>query len=304
MGACESIAITGTRIGATQMRTPNTAEPLPKRQARAIPARHPRRGGNGVLRRWHRRLGVAAAVVVSIMVLTGLALNHAGEWGLSTLRLRGLAADPFLSLLDERAALLDRPNGPQLPWIDGWLVIPDRERIHALDDPVGALAVSDGFLVAARETILLFTPDGRLVERMGAALLPGTIVALGKDRADRPVLRTTSGLFRFDPDLGAATPFAGSTAAVAWAGAPRPPANAQERRMLRHAARLVGVPLIDVLAAVHSGRIFGLPGRLVSDIVALALLYLAASGLVLAHRRKRRRRLEDARRSAQADEPQ
>ncbi len=285
------------------MNTPDTTD-TPRARPGHDMARRPRRGGNGLLRRWHRRLGVAAAVVVLIMVVTGLALNHAGEWGLSTVRLRGVAADPFLSLLDDRTALLDRPNGPPLPWVDGWLVIPDRERSHALDDPVGVLALPDGFFVAARDTILLFTADGRLVERMGAALLPGPIIALGKDRADRPVLRTSSGLFRFDPDLGAATPFAGSAEAVTWAPAPRAPANGPERRLLLQAARVAGVPLIDVLAAVHSGRIFGLPGRLVSDIVALALLYLAGSGLVLAYRRKQRRRLERARLPAQADQPQ
>ncbi len=303
MGARQDIASTGTRAGTAQMRTPEETETLPKRQQPARPARR-RRNGNGLLRRWHRRLGVAAAAIVLIMVSTGLLLNHAGDWGLGAIRLRGLLAAPFLSLLDERAALLDCPNDPPLSWVDGWLVIPGRARIHALDEPVGALAIPDGLLVASHDAILLFAADGRLVERMGAALLPGSLIALGSERTGEPVLRTASGLFRFDPDLGMVTPFAGSVDAVTWATAPRPPASPQDRRLLAEAARRVGVPFIDALAAVHSGRIFGLPGRLVSDIAAIALLYLAASGLVLAHRRRRRRRQEEARPPLRTDKPQ
>ncbi len=286
------------------MRMPDTSQPRPNPQPQGMSARRTRRNGKGFLRRWHRRLGIAAAVIVLIMALTGLALNHVEEWGLSTVRLRDLAAAPFLSLVDERTALIDRPNGLELPWVDGWLVIPEQKRIHALDDPIGALSLQDGFLVGDRQTILLFTQDGRLVERIGGGLLPGNVIALGKDRTNRPVIRTTSGLFHFDPDFGAAAPFAGSADAVTWAPAPRPPASAQERRTLAHATRLVGVPLIDVLAAVHSGRILGLPGRLIGDIVAIALLYLAASGLLLARRRKRRRWLEKAQLAFLANKPQ
>ncbi len=262
--------------------------------------RRRRRNGNGLLRRWHRRIGVAAAVIVIFMVLTGLALNHAAQWGWGHVRLRGLAAQPFLGLLGERTALLTREAGPPLPWIDGWLVLPREGAVLALDDPVGALAIADGFLVAGRNAILLFTPDGRLVERMGSALLPAPLVALGKDRAGIPVLRTPAGLFRFDPELGMATPFDGSRTAIVWAAGPRPPGTSRERRLIAHAARAVGVPLIDVLAAVHSGRALGLPGRLLADLVGLSLLYLAASGLVLARRRRRRRRLEEARPSRRA----
>ena len=286
------------------MRAPETAETPPNRPQRAGAPRRQRRNGNGLLRRWHRRLGVAAAVIVLIMVATGLPLNHAADWGLGTVRLRGLLADPFLSLLAERAVLLERPHDPPLSWVDGRLVIPGGAPIHALDEPVGALALPDGLLVASHDAILLFAADGRLVERMGAVLLPGPIITLGKDRTDRPVLRTASGLFRFDPDLGMATPFAGPVDAVAWVPAPRAPTSPQDRRLLARAARRVGVPLIDALAAVHSGRILGLPGRLVNDVAAIALLYLAASGLVLARRRKRRRRLEEARPRSEGDGPQ
>lgn len=242
--------------------------------------------GGSLWRRWHRRLGVAAAAFVLIIALTGVLLNHAHEWGLADARLTGFAARPFLDA-GEGGLVVPVSGGGRLAWVRERLVVPESGEIVPLGPPVGALVADGGVLVAAADRLLILDRKGRVVEELGPPFLPGAITALGREEAGGILLATAAGPQRLDPALGVVGPASAQNAA--WAPAPRPPADAAERTLLKKADLAVGVPVIDALAALHSGRLLGFSGRLTADLVALALVYLAFSGLRLARRRNGRR---------------
>ncbi len=245
-----------------------------------------RSNGGSLWRRWHRRLGVAAAVFLLVIAVTGVLLNHAADWGLGDARLTGPAARAFLAA-GEGGLILAASGGRRLVWVRDRLVVPESGEIIPLASPVGALVADGGLLVAAADRLLILDARGRLLDRLEPPLVPEAITAIGRDGAGGILIATPDGPRRLDPALGVMGP-ADDEAGIAWAPPPRPPADADERALVRAADLAVGVPLIDALAALHSGRLLGLGGRVTADLAALALVYLAASGLWLARRRNGR----------------
>ena len=72
---------------------------------------------------------------------------------------------------------------------------------------------------------------------------------------------------------------------IAWSNASPP--GADELAALAKAWRGRGVTVERVLLDLHSGRIFGLVGKLVLDLIAVVMIVLSVSGLLLARLRAR-----------------
>lgn len=235
---------------------------------------------------WHQRIGLAAAVLVAILAVTGVLLNH-------TERLR----------LDERYAtqgwLLDwygvAPSGEPvgyragerwLTWLEGGLLL-DGEPVAAdVAKLVGALAL-DGLLVAAAaDELILLTPEGDVVERVAATGLPGRIAEIGRNEAGRVVIATDSGTFVADEALLGWEPTADSPAAAAVEPLPD---EIEAETLAAYRGR--GLPWERVILDLHSGRILGAWGPWLMDAAAVCLLFLAGTGFYnwLRLRRGRRR---------------
>jgi len=228
------------------------------------------------LRGWHRWLGLALALPLTALAVTGILLNHTD----------GLR-------LDERHAqqpwLLDLygidPVAPKRGYAVGerWIsqaretLLLDAETIGRLRTPRVAAMPLDGMIaVVARDHVRLILPDGRLVER---APLPEEFVPV-RDAAhtgDRLLLQTPLGHRMSDSALVEWRSYDGD-----WPGSatPRP---LPER--LRHeiAQRLAAATLTweKLVLDLHSGRLFGRYGPLFMDALAVVLIALAITGGVL-----------------------
>lgn len=239
---------------------------------------------NRQLGAWHRRLGLAAAVILTLLVGSGLLLNHSPRLGLAQKYVQSAwlldwygipsPGEPhgtalgghWLSELGERVYL----DARQLPDVRG--------RLH------GAVLVRDGIAASVGDDIWLLTPAGHVIERLGKAHgVPDTIRALGVDQAGRLMVQTPDGVYAANSDLSAwhrVTP-----RAVSW-GRPGAVPAALQRELLRQ-YRGHGLSVERVLVDLHSGRIVGAIGVWIVDIVALCCLGLAISGLWLWARRRK-----------------
>lgn len=226
---------------------------------------------------WHRRLGLAAAPFVLLLVGTGVLLNHTDRLGLD----RRVAGGEWLLSwygIDSAAPVEGFAVGAS--WVSHagdriWL---DSAPVAESAAPLAGAVWSDPLVAAATsEAVYLFAPDGALVEKAVPVGVPAPLTGLAGAEGGALVLRAAGGAWAGDLDLAEWRPPAGSAAPPVWAQPrPLPPEVAAG---IAQARRGAGLPWERVLLDLHSGRLFGALGPLIMDLAAVALLLLAASGL-------------------------
>ena len=226
---------------------------------------------------WHRRLGLAAAPFVLLLVVTGVLLNHTDRLGLD----RRVAGGEWLLAwygIDSAAPVEGFAVGAS--WVSQagdriWL---DSAPVAESAAPLAGAVWSDSLVAAATsEAVYLFASDGALVEKAVPVGVPAPLTGLAGAEGGALVLRAAGGAWAGDIDLAEWRPLAGSAALPVWARPePLPPGVAAG---IAQARRGAGLPWERVLLDLHSGRLFGALGPLIMDLAAVALLLLAASGL-------------------------
>ena len=239
------------------------------------------------LRRWHRRLGLAAAAMLALLALSGMLLNHADALGLPGLRLH----TPWLARLYGAA-----PAAPRSAWAVQGRWISDWDGQLALDAAplalqvpgglAGVLALEGGWLLATPHQATLVTPQGQPVDTLGYP--PGqTVRAAARDAKGNVWLETTSGAWLHgDAALTVLHPAPAAPPALARAmPGTLPPALAH---LLAQRGTGPGVSAERVLLDLHGGRFLGPAGPWLMDAAGLALLVLACSGVWMSARHRRK----------------
>jgi len=249
--------------------------------------RHPRTRPRARLLRslyiWHRYFGLATALFVVVLSVTGLALNHTEALHLDA---RYVQSDTLLDWYGIHApdTVISYLAGSHAFSQLGNHVYRDLQLVPAADGTLAGALPYAGLIVAALDSgLLLFTSEGELIEQLGpAAGVPAGIQAVGTDGNGKLVIRTAQGNYRTDENLIAWQAVTGS--GVTWAE--HTPPNQELARALRNTWRGTGLTLERVLLDLHSGRIFGEAGVWVVDAAALLFLLLAGSGVWLWTRRR------------------
>lgn len=233
------------------------------------------------LRHWanrtHRFIAMVAVLFVIIVTLTGLVLNHADTFGLSS---RG--AGFLSSVYGIEAPLPDAAFGA------GGIVFAsttetlyaDGRELASISGPLrGAVVTATGEIVIATPVeVLLATGTAMLVEH--AFVDAGApIVRLGV--ADKTIVAETTGkLFAVDTVAMALVDYDKDPAVdVAWS-VPTTLDEDQTRQISKQALGKV-VSWERVLTDLHSGRILPVAGRYIVDLAALSLLYLCFTGVLI-----------------------
>ncbi len=228
------------------------------------------------LLRWHRRVGVALALLVVLLVVTGIPLNHTSEWQLD----RQTVAAPWL--LARYGIQADAALGYQLEsgrWViqSGKHLFLDDVEVARCSTPLsGAIATRQMLVAVCAEELVLLTHGGELIEQIGSAYglpLPLTGLAL---TAGKVWLQNESRWYQLDLDLltwTAASESMGSLQAVSPSTVPLPLQDAVKASMLGDA-----ITVERVLQDLHSGRLFGAAGVWLVDLTGVLLLIIALSG--------------------------
>lgn len=241
----------------------------------------------GLLWRWHRRLGLFAALLAVMLAVTGIALNHTSEWEFDQ---RFVKADWVYKLYGERAAELPAYRAGE-HWLfrsaEGRLYLEAREVASCDGELVGGHA-SDGLIYAACiGELLLLMENGELVESVTATMgLPVPLSGIGLADGE-VVLRTPDGWLRADLDALTFDQPA-RPGVIVEQGAPGAlPEGLKSRLPLRDRWLSWERLLLDL----HSGRLGGRAGVWLVDIAGLLLCFLGISGVAMwwLHRRRGRR---------------
>jgi hypothetical protein len=245
--------------------------------------RHPRL--MGLLWRWHRRLGVAAAFFALMLALTGIVLNHSSELGLD----RQFVDWDWLS----RSYGDNSSNLPAYQLGDNWLtraangkIYLDAQEIAPCNGSLlGAVADSAYLYAACSEELLIITPQGALLESISSSTgLPTPLQGIGLTDQGIAVRSADTWLVAdieqmvFDqrPPGGAIIQqfAAGKLPAAIRQALPAPTQWLSWERLL-----------LDL----HSGRVLGPAGVYLIDFMGLLIACLATSGIAMwwLHRRRR-----------------
>ncbi len=225
---------------------------------------------------WHRRAGLAIAALVAVLAITGLLLNHGERLDLDRINIATAWVVDWYGLTPVQDPAHFHAGEHWVSWIDG-TVYADGKRVgEAGGTARGAVELNSLVAMATSETLVVFTRDSELVERLGSASLPGAVERVGTAASrDQIVIHTPQGRFASDSDLLTWRPF---DQEVVWSEPDTPDPVVLEEQLAAYRGQ--GLPLSRVLLDLHTGRLFGRLGATAMDLAAIFLLFLVATGVV------------------------
>jgi hypothetical protein len=243
----------------------------------------------GLLWRWHRRLGVVAAVFAVLLALTGIILNHSSQLGMDR---RFVDWQWLLGVYGDESGNLPAFQLGEL-WLhraaDGQVYL-DALAVAPCNGPLVGAVSTGGLLVAVcAEELLLVTPGGELVESIGSGL-PAPLLGVGLvagGNTGQVALQSAQAWWLADLEQADFSQRAPGGAFINQLAAGRLPEQIREQLP----AQPQWLSWERVMQDLHSGRLAGKVGVLWMDLVALLLASLAMSGVAMwwLHRRRRRR---------------
>ena len=231
------------------------------------------------MRRLHRPLGAGAAVFVIFMVLSGIAINHSGGLGLDK---RHLSQSFLLSWygLDGPEEIHSFAVGNDWLSFAGSQLYLNERPVETISNGVGAVAIGDMLVAAGSDELLLLNQAGQLIERSPwDPTEAGAIESIGVFADGTVVVQSESQLWMTDSDLLSWQRAENDITSPRWSSSEPIPLNLNEAITRQYRGN--GPSLERVLLDFHSGRIFGSIGLLVYDLLALAVGFLAISGVIL-----------------------
>ena len=161
-----------------------------------------------------------------------------------------------------------------------------RDAGSAISDGVGAIASGDWLIAAGSKELLLLNTEGKLVERIAWQQAgDADINTIGLMPNGAIVVSSMQQSWSSDTDLLNWRQLDASAEKPDWSSSTLAPETIQQA--IGQHYRGDNLSLERLLLDAHSGRIFGTIGILVYDLLALAVGFLALSGMLLWLRGKR-----------------
>ncbi len=245
-------------------------------------------------RPWHRSLGIISALFILLMAVTGILINHSNHLSVDTAHVEqkwlldyyGITPPTQINIY--QTAPLKFASSDNLIWVDNRLAVEADSSIK------GMLSLDRMLLAVDSNNLYLVSKEGELLEKQDASTgLPRGIKAIGYD--NQVWLKADDGTYMADDDLiewNRTQPFA----PISWAtpltvnSEGNDGANyvniRHEREIISQQARSSHLTWERVLLDVHSGRFFGSLGPWFMDLVALALIIMAISGIYIWQQQK------------------
>ena len=235
---------------------------------------------------WHRYLGLGVALLVLLMVVTGILLNHTDEFKLDQHKVQPRWMLAWYGIAPEQGRFFRLGDR----WLSQWggTLYLDAEELSAgpAGELRGAVALPRMLILAEHNALMLLTPAGQLIERLdGLDGVPGGITAIAPGGDERLLLQADGKIVSTDLTTGR---WEAAASPAAWRREhPAPESLKQAILKQRPGAAL---PLERVILDLHSGRLFGAMGSYVMDAAAVVMLFNAATGVILWWKRRRNQR--------------
>lgn len=225
----------------------------------------------------HRWLGLASALFLLSLSITGLALNHTEFLKLDQVQIKSSFILDRYGMASGKSIQAYRINeSDTLAHLDGQLFYNGTPLANG-SQPLGIIT-GDPISVVATDTQLIYlTTAGELIEIVDSSRLPYSILtAIGTTIDGRPLLISADGNYVPDADW---LEFDRYQAAYNVAPLETIPYSEKDSHTLLKSFQGGGMSLYRVLLDLHSGRLFGWGGRTAMDLSAVAIIILITSGI-------------------------
>ncbi len=233
-------------------------------------------------RRWHRWLGVIAAIPVLWLCVSGLILNHADHLGLHDQEVKNeWVLRHYRQLPDGEPVGLR--IGDRLVWGWGGMVFLDEKLLELPGELKGAVAVRGYLAVATDEAVGVFDGMDEMEIQLDDLSLPEGGVVSVSESDDHLMVLSEGGWVRMSEEfLDYESDHLFQAKVVSLRGLDDAGVEVAEKVVQSRGA----MPLSRVILDAHSGRLFGWPGWLMTDLTAVSLIVLTLLGLRLFPKRK------------------
>lgn len=227
---------------------------------------------------WHRYIGITAALFVILVSVTGVMLNHTEDLKLDEKHIQsGLLLDWYGVQAPAQSSGYRTLNH----WISQWdsrLLTRQHDLGQYTNRLLGAVSYQGMLIVALEGELLLLTPEGEIIESLkGYQGVPAGMLAIGLTTDKRVVVKAAHGSYVADADL---TRWEHQNIEAARWSAPSTLPDTVRQDMLQ-LYRGKGLDLERVILDLHSGRLLNQGGVYFFDFIAVAMIFLACSGLWL-----------------------
>ncbi|MDB0055575.1 PepSY domain-containing protein [Akkermansiaceae bacterium] len=232
-------------------------------------------------RKWHRWLGLIAALPLLWLSLSGILLNHAEFFGLND---RQVSAGWVLKRYHQLPE--GEPRGitigdRKVAFWDG-LTFLDKEFLEIPGQLVGAVALKNQLIIATDERIAILDGTGEMVLDLDELSLPPLPIETVTVDKERLFVFSGKSFWRFSEDF---LSFEETSTHKVFKSLPL--LDDADRESLSNAIMTRrAMPLSRVILDAHSGKLFGWPGWLLTDLAAASVIVLTILGLGLFKKRQ------------------
>jgi len=235
------------------------------------------------IHKWHRRIGIVAALFVIMLVVTGIMLNHTGSLGLDKSYVKNNLLLDFYDINPAAAPFGFRVADHWISQVGERIYFDGRELSDNVEQLIGAVNLEDDIIIGFDGRLLLLAGDGQVIERLtGTQGVPAGMRAIGKTTDGQLVIRGAHGDYQVD--LDSLDWHEEEFIHASWTEHESLPAGLQGELLQQY--RGTGLPLERVMLDLHSGRIAGNWGVYVVDAAAILFFILALSGVWMWYQRQ------------------
>ncbi|MEO0794329.1 MAG: PepSY-associated TM helix domain-containing protein [Verrucomicrobiota bacterium] len=225
----------------------------------------------------HRWLGSIAAIFLLSVSLTGLALNHSEFLGLDETSIHSsFILDQYGMSASSDITAIALAGGVTISYLNGRVFRNDEAL--ATGGPIVGISENELFTaLVLSDAVLLLTPTGELIEEFSGGDLPFEgIDSVGKSPDGTTILVTDGQAWQTDEEWLDFSEYSGDYTVT---GFQTVALTDDDANAILTSYQGNGVPLYRVILDLHSGRLFGLPGRTLMDLSAVAVIILIVTGL-------------------------
>jgi len=267
---------------ATAMSSAAVAPTRPEAVARSAPTlpakAKTRQPLTALLRKWHQRIGLTAALFVLWLGASGTVLSRSDQLGFDAMRLKWDWLTAWYGLDAEPPRMGFEADGHWLAATKESTLLDAREVEPRIAPPIGVVAL-DGvgvkqLVIGTADSLVITGPDGARVDELRAPILPVSALRRIGQSADGGIAVQDFDAYESRDGGISWTPVLPQS--VRWSQ-PTPLPGDQRKAIERFAKPSVLVE--QVLIDLHSGRLFGPVGAWIITVVGMLALLLSVSGV-------------------------
>lgn len=245
-----------------------------------------------LFRKWHRRIGFTVAIFLFNLAVTGILLNHSDDLELHK---QYIESDWLVNFYGIKAPSSGQCIGgnkakTRICQLGSKIYFGENQLVSQATSLVGLVEFDDLFYLATSSDIYIYTKDFSLVENLNQQMgLP--IPISGIKLVNQPLKENSISELLISTDQDS---WSLDQESLSWnksdfklkSSTPLTALQGEKLALLQNKYLDSQITRLKFIQDLHSGRIFSLPGKLLTDLVGVITILLAISGFFAWQRRK------------------